>query len=881
MSTTYNCGCDHDCDCNCEQPINCIEQAVNDALAGRIDELDGYADRAETGAENAEASATDAANSATQAGSYRDQSQVILNSAQALVPEINETSANLQETAEIVQQLVLNASSYQIVKYPYTVLGGESSITVPETYAALTVQSIIVEGVTLQAQTGDFTFDSTTRVITLTQAFDSDAAGTVITIQLGQSNAESPETVLTALNTNSGAGLVGWKRTALSASISTIASMLNAQPIYCYEFADQITVKGDITDPTTWDWTPAINAAIAASKASRFQPVVLPHHKFISTGGHSLTTSIVEYSGGTTADGKKYKGVPIVGYGADISQCMFKPATSTTVCFDLVGNGGGHRSTAYLRDFTIQAATVDYRFMGYGIQYNCVNYVATDNVATYFLNEGFRLHNGIAGGWTEFNSFTNCFAYRCAALYTFVRTLGNDSFNGTQFTNCFGQIRTTNGTDSTIIGGYGIKATGVSSTALVWLYNAKLDIQFYAGNVACKTISLTFAEFTNNAGDIRSEGAQTLEAIDDYSRMQHNGNWINNGTTTYSVVTELAGAQGRFVFRNAQSKSIAFTDTNFSSFTPYTLRTTPDSYSVNGAYPALFRGQGTNFASPFLACYDYAGNGLFIGRIAANKSLSDFTPSWWLSSDGGILQSYNTTMRFRVAGGTETFYISATAIYPQTNSGMTNGLATSRFSAGYYTGWNVTSAEIIPTSTATSNIGRTTLTVNNLYMQNAVTVVSDINYKANKVVLSEDEEYTKLIAAVGTVKFSAWQMKAAIAQKGEANARWHVGIIAQELKEAITAAGLQWDKYGLLAYSAHSQIVTKGDDGNYYPVLDGTENAQSDVPVNSYGYIDMIDGADSVTTSDTGVITYTREIYMVRTDEFVMLRMAYIESKMS
>jgi hypothetical protein len=250
MSNTYNCGCDHDCDCDCEQPINCIQQAVNDALAGRIDELDGYADRAETGAENAEASATDAANSATQAGEYRDQSQVILNSAQALVPEINETSANLQETAEIVQQLVLNASSYQIVKYPYTVIGGESTITVPDTYAALTVQSIIAEGITLQAQTGDFTFDSTSRVITLTQAFDSEAAGTVITVQMGQSNAESPETVLTALASTSGAGLVG---TSGGVSVQVALNNLNTNKVSKTELAasNGLTLIGRCSDVAT------------------------------------------------------------------------------------------------------------------------------------------------------------------------------------------------------------------------------------------------------------------------------------------------------------------------------------------------------------------------------------------------------------------------------------------------------------------------------------------------------------------------------------------------------------------------------------------------------------------------------------------------------
>ncbi|HBX5257027.1 TPA: hypothetical protein MH402_04720 [Klebsiella pneumoniae] len=53
------------------------------------------------------------------------------------------------------------------------------------------------------------------------------------------------------------------------------------------------------------------------------------------------------------------------------------------------------------------------------------------------------------------------------------------------------------------------------------------------------------------------------------------------------------------------------------------------------------------------------------------------------------------------------------------------------------------------------------------------------------------------------------------------------------------------------------------------------------VPVNATCYIDAIDGADSVETYEDGTVTYTREIYMLRMEEFFTLRMAYIERKFS
>lgn len=510
-------------------------------------------------------------------------------------------------------------------------------------------------------------------------------------------NDAGEQSTLVVLAQPTGAGKSGYSRTKLSTAISTVADMLNANPIYCYEFAGLITNKPVANDPTTWDWTPAIDAAIAASKSDRFQPVILPPHKITTTGGHILTSNVMETSGGTTSDGKHYKGVQLVGYGKGVTKLMFKPSNKDSICISLVGNGGGHNTSASLRGFTIDAFDSTYQLKGYGIELNCVNYAYIYDVDVYFLNENFRFHNGIANGWTEFNELVNCFSYRGNVCYSFARTAGNDSFNGTSFTNCFGQIKKTGG-------GYGLKATGVSSSALVWLYGAKLDIKFYGGDSACKVISLSFAELTLNTGDLHCEGTVTMEALDDYSRMLHGGRWVNNGTTQYSVVNEITGAQGRFVFTNAQSKSTKFANSELSSFTPYSLPTTAESYSVNGAYPALFRGHGANFASPFMACYNYAGNGFYFGQIPALGSLSDFSPSWKLSNDGGIIKSYNTTFRFQL-GSAELFRVSTTSIYPFDNLGMQLGTSGNRWNAGYFKQLSINDTGLVPTEAETYSLG--------------------------------------------------------------------------------------------------------------------------------------------------------------------------------
>lgn len=470
-----------------------------------------------------------------------------------------------------------------------------------------------------------------------------------------------------------GGWLSGYARNKITSTIKTVSQMLDASPIYVWEFADLITEKPDLSNPETWDWTPSILAAVAQSKANNFEPVMLPAGKVIISDTIVLTSSTRDYSGGSTSDGIKYKGVQLVGYGDGVTRVLFKPASSTSICISLVGNGGGHKTDAGVSALSIEPHDSTYSLMGYGVCLNCVNYAKIEDVSVYMLNENYRLLNGISNGWTEYNKFTRCFSYRGNVCYSFVRTNGNDSFHGNQFTDCFGQIKRS--------GGIGILGQGVSSSALVWVYNCKLDIKWYGGEAACKAISLTFAEMTMNHGDMTCEGTVTMETLDDYSRCQHRGRWLNNGTTLFSVVSERAGAQGRFTFQNLHSRTGSFIDSNISDYTPGVIPVTPDTYNNNGV--GLFYMLGTNFASPMQTCQNYAGNGFYLGQIPLNGSVTDVTPSWKWSNDGGIMKSYNAAgMRFQI-GSAETVRLTSTAFYPFNDNGMTMGLAANRYSNSY------------------------------------------------------------------------------------------------------------------------------------------------------------------------------------------------------
>lgn len=72
-----------------------------------------------------------------------------------------------------------------------------------------------------------------------------------------------------------GADKVGWSRQALSSAVVNVHQALDAQSVSVWEFAGLITDK-PTEDPATWDWTPAVQAAVNDCAANgwtlRFTP---------------------------------------------------------------------------------------------------------------------------------------------------------------------------------------------------------------------------------------------------------------------------------------------------------------------------------------------------------------------------------------------------------------------------------------------------------------------------------------------------------------------------------------------------------------------------------------------------------------------------------
>lgn len=106
-------------------------------------------------------------------------------------------------------------------------------------------------------------------------------------------------------------------------------------------------------------------------------------------------------------------------------------------------------------------------------------------------------------------------------------------------------------------------------------------------------------------------------------------------------------------------------------------------------------------------------------------------------------------------------------------------------------------------ATATYNIGSSTAAVNNIYTQNAVTVVSDARHKTEISELTEQE----LQCAIACSKlYRKYKLNAAVDEKGLNAARYHIGVIAQEIVQCFTDHGLDWRKYGIITYEKWDAI---------------------------------------------------------------------------
>lgn len=111
-------------------------------------------------------------------------------------------------------------------------------------------------------------------------------------------------------------------------------------------------------------------------------------------------------------------------------------------------------------------------------------------------------------------------------------------------------------------------------------------------------------------------------------------------------------------------------------------------------------------------------------------------------------------------------------------------------------------ASLLFDKSATYNIASSQIPLNNIYTQNAVTVVSDERHKNDISELTQQE----LECAIACGKlYRRYKLNKATDEKGD-EARFHIGVISQDIVNCFNDHGLDWKQYGVVTYEKWDAI---------------------------------------------------------------------------
>lgn len=115
-------------------------------------------------------------------------------------------------------------------------------------------------------------------------------------------------------------------------------------------------------------------------------------------------------------------------------------------------------------------------------------------------------------------------------------------------------------------------------------------------------------------------------------------------------------------------------------------------------------------------------------------------------------------------------------------------------------------AEVYPNVDNTSNLGKSSFRWATVYAATGTINTSDENEKDSIKPIDD-----AALRAWGRVQYSQFKFRDAVAKKGD-GARWHFGLVAQRVKEAFEAEGLDAFEYGLLCFDEWDDQEEQRDD---------------------------------------------------------------------
>lgn len=714
----------------------------------------------------------------------------------------------------------------------------------------------------------------------------------------------------------------GWERKPLTKAITKAGERLDATPISIWEFADYVTDK-PTSDPNTWDWAPAITAGILAAaqqtkmplgSATRYSSGYLdfPPGKYIVRSQVKVDFSSMMYVTGKPV-------VKIRGNGAYISTALDQVYTFWFLgC--LVDIDG--------LNFIKEGDTIKAYYLKLGSE------VTTDTTAVNGKISNLRCYSPTKG-----LTFGQAYDIIFDEMYMTGFTAVDDNDTSNPATAIHFLSHAVDNCNNMLFNRVHLETSYTSNYVAIKADNNKLptqphhNIKFNGGHVEphfrgakwfdlglSNQINFDTVVFTDNGTNTVSPASYTLGMLATYEQRFDGCTFQTNNLSTVAYDPLVHKSMLKFYPGNVTGRE--FNTCYFST----AFINSPGAVNFNAAIDATNTTNGNNSYSP-----NNCSLNNFSRRVSGGKIYSDLARSnrkylvgvdsadsalKWAFNDtdmsyngGTVVMSLSQSGLLTASGGLSTNGNVAAGSYLQ--AGINNTTAGNRDVSFYPYGNNTQSARILagttgtlsiinnssdisyvanagsanhifngtirPNVTATHNLGASAITFNNAYLQNPPTIVSDENHK--DFIRDIPDE---LLDAWGTLDFQMWKMKAAIAEKGEDDARWHFGMIAQRVKEALTNAGLDWTRYGLITYEkwdAQDEIIASWDDE--YEIIPGSPAFYDEEGNLIQEAIEekrtLIRSAGSMVTQeahDAG------EIYMLRMEECFAVEAAYQRRRM-
>lgn len=270
-------------------------------------------------------------------------------------------------------------------------------------------------------------------------------------------------------------------------------------------------------------------------------------------------------------------------------------------------------------------------------------------------------------------------------------------------------------------------------------------------------------------GLIQTEGS--------YRYPYHNHVQLKTGAISQVLVEEGSATNNNFVDANVESYSTESAIIGASSVCRIRRGTRVDR---RDSADIMTDGSYSNFLSPSVI---KLGQGNAINSVANPSYIDLFSAGSQTSRDARIICSGGV----KELNDRGDLTIQSNTLSLAANSHVFISSATSAVN---------TTGTIVATADNLYNLGNGSLRFANLYAATGTINTSDERYKEQITDLSDTE---KLVATQLKSLIKRFKFKDAVAEKGN-DARWHVGVIAQEVEQAFKEHGLDAFEYGLLCY---------------------------------------------------------------------------------